>query len=394
MTETPQRPDGTPSEGPTDQPVHSQDSSSQWIEPALAPMRRPPGRPRKGAPTGSPPLHAALARRAPNGGRPATTKTLDNWRRGLVVPNPRKLRDTLLALGIRGRRAAPIVVNAAQQRMQAEAESFEAAMGPVLAEPDGGQVKLSIETTVTLQATVRSDIYVSTPPKGLSLQPAQDLMANSSEIGWVTDLANGLKVLAPSQAACDLLGIPYEQLHGSYLLEDPLVSRLLQILTNPCEWLLIIGLQANWARDYWRSQRMEEHIRRTDVFYLQRLRPFIADHYSDARAIIDESPRYDFESAQRQAVLDQALVAALEQAPWPPLEPSLFNSIRMHIGVHDLLAPGTIARFRKMALPLRGTVDTAYAVIWQDEHADPIAQELRRAILGRSGLAAHVSSST
>ena len=56
-------------------------------------------------------------------------------------------------------------------------------------------------------------------------------MAGSYKFGWVYDVGTGLQMTAPSRPFCELVGVPFEQLNGSYICSEnshfhvPVVAR-------------------------------------------------------------------------------------------------------------------------------------------------------------------------
>ncbi len=382
--------DGEPTAANNGQPLPTLEAS---LDMAVSPLRSRPGRPRAEQirPRS---LEALLSQASRNGrGRPATIRTLDNWRRGLSVPTTRKLRDTLLALGIRGRKAAPIVVGTARRRFQREAAQFEKDIAPLLVDPDGNEMHLSIETTVTLESKVRSNLFVfggkshdasARFAAEATLQQAQQLMRGSrTKIGWIA-LATG-ELTAPSPLMCDLVGMPSNELDGLHAIDPRLTKHMERILANFPEGLLTSALMFTSSLRGLGSNVPPELAERADRFYSY-LRTYLADpnRYDEFAVQLRGIPDGPLGSISRRILLE-CLEAATRGLPWPTDWQAVWNTMRIHVKVHDLLPPGQVARFIKISRVLPPNQPIAYEVVWEAEPGNDVTHELVKQMCQRLG---------
>jgi phage host-nuclease inhibitor protein Gam len=215
---------------------------------------------------------------------------------------------------------------------------------------------------------------------------AQIAMARGTDFGWITSVGPGFQITAPSRTICRLLGLSYEELDGSYLLADPLLSRLEMMLGNFGEWALIIGMLTRSSLDGWRSDPDYPHCAVKVTNYFDWLNRYIRANYKDVSDQVERTPARLVDGDSSRNDLRQCLAAAIGDADWPPYNTNRHNTMRLHVVSHPLLS-GEIARFEKTAIPFyRGSQVIGYEVKWNAEYADKVASRLIRAVLDELGI--------
>ena len=222
---------------------------------------------------------------------------------------------------------------------------------------------------------------------------AQIAMARGTDFGWITSVGPGFRITAPSRAICRLLDLSYEELDGSYLLADPLLSRLQMMLGNFGEWALIIGMLTRSALDGWRSDPDYPHCAAKVTNYFDWLNRYVRANYKDVSDQVERAPAKLVDGDSSRNDLRQCLAAAIGNAEWPPYNTNRHNTMRLHVVSHPLLS-GEVARFEKTAIPFyRGSQVIGYEVQWNAEYADKVASGLIRAVLAELGIMPSPSSS-
>lgn len=215
---------------------------------------------------------------------------------------------------------------------------------------------------------------------------AQRAKARGPEFGWITSVGPGFRITAPSRPICSLLDLRYEELNGSYLLEDPLRGRLQMMLGNFGEWALIIGMLTNSALDGWRSDPGYPHCAAKVVSFFDWLNGYVKENYEDVAEQVERAPILLVDGDSSRNDLRLCLAAAVGEAEWPPFNANRHNSMRLHVVNHPLLS-GEVARFNKSAIPLyKGSQIIAYDVTWNAECADKIANRLMASVLAELGM--------
>jgi hypothetical protein len=226
----------------------------------------------------------------------------------------------------------------------------------------------------------------SPPGKPREFEIAQVTTARGPAFGWITSVGPEFQITTPSRAACRLLGLSYEELDGSYVLGDPLLSSLQAMLGNFGEFALIIGMLARSALDGWSPDPGYPHLAENAASffgwlgqYVRANREFVTDQVERAPAVL-----VDGDSSRND--LRQCLAAAAGDAEWPPFNFNRHNTMRMHIVRHPLLS-GEVARFEKAARPFyQGGRVIGYEVTWNAENADEAASQLMRSVLAEPGV--------
>jgi len=247
---------------------------------------------------------------------------------------------------------------------------------------------IKMDFSITASVTSRritvsrvSDRTESGPEVDAQFTKAQRRMVAGTKFGWITSVGPGFQISAPSRTICRLLDLGYDELDGSFLLSDPLRTRLQGMLGNFGEYALIIGMLTRSALGGWRSdpgyQRAAAEVNR----FFDWLRWYAKTDYNNVVAQIENAPEELVDGDSSRNDLRQCLAAATGGAEWPPYNFNRHNPMRMHVVNHPLLA-GEIARFEKIAEPFcRGSQVLGYEVTWNAENADEFAGKLMRSVL-------------
>jgi hypothetical protein len=214
----------------------------------------------------------------------------------------------------------------------------------------------------------------------------QQAMAHSATFGWITSVRPGFQITAPSRAICALLDLGYDELNGSFLLCDPLRTRLQNILSNFGEWALVIAMQANSALDTWRSDPEYAHSAAEVGSFFEWLRWYVQTDYKNVAEQVERAPATLIDGNSSRDDLRICLAAALGDAQWPVLNIKRHNTMRMYVNRHRMM-PAGIARFEKTARPFYSNGHViGYEVTWNAEYADERANTLMRSVLAEVGL--------
>lgn len=250
---------------------------------------------------------------------------------------------------------------------------------------------LDYETHISIR---RRSISVNRANKGsISSQEAREeftaaqrTMVRSPAFGWITSVGPGFQITAPSRAICGLLDLGYDELNGSFLLADPLLSRLQTMMGNFGEWALIIGMLTHSALDGWRSDPGYAHSAAHVGKFFEWLRWYVRADYKAVAEQVERAPDELVDGDSSRNDLRQCLAAATGDAEWPPFNANRHNTMRVYVERHPMLSGG-VARFEKMARPFySGSRVLGYEVTWNAEYADEIANRLMRSVLSEVGL--------
>jgi hypothetical protein len=228
--------------------------------------------------------------------------------------------------------------------------------------------------------------HTGTPDACREFELAQEAMAKRTAFGWITSVGPGFQITAPSRTICRMLNLGYEDLNGSFLLGDPLVSKFQAMLENFGEWALLIGMLTHSTLNAERSGGGYLSAQAEVERFFGWLKSYVTTDYKSVAEQVERAPDELVDGDSSRNDLRQCLAAALDDAEWPPFNNNRHNTFRMHIKSHPLLSGG-IARFAKTSRPIySGRQVLGYEVTWDAENADRVANELMRAVLTELGL--------
>jgi hypothetical protein len=215
---------------------------------------------------------------------------------------------------------------------------------------------------------------------------AQGAMARGTTFGWITSVGPGFQITAPSRTICGLLDLGYDELNGSFLLADPLLSRLQTMLANFGEWVLIIAMLTHSALAGWRSDPRYAHTAAEVGRFFEWLKWYVRADYKRIAEQVERAPVVLVDGDSSRNDLRQCIGAATGDAEWPPYNTNRHNTMRMYVEHHPMLPDG-VARFEKTARPFySGGQVLGYEVTWNAEYADEVANRLMRGVLAELGL--------